>query len=162
AHLPGVRRGARGAIPGRRRRQGRCARAHPGRRRSPGRARARSGRMVRRRGCGREAGGYIVILGGDVGGTKTLLALADDDGTFVRDQMFHGSDFASFEAIVDAFLGAGPPVTLRGASVGVAGPVIGGVAKITNLPWTISEAALAARLAAPVRLFNDLQMTALG
>jgi glucokinase len=104
-----------------------------------------------------------MILGGDVGGTKALLALAQDDGAIVRETIYHCADFPSFEAIVDVFLGEGPPVVLRGASFGVAGPVIGGVAKITNLPWTISEAGLAARLpGAQVRLLNDLQATALG
>ena len=102
-----------------------------------------------------------MILGGDVGGTKALVALAEDDGTFVRDAIYHCADYPSLEAVIDAFLG-GTRVALRGASFGVAGPVIGGVAKITNLPWMISEAALSARLGAPVRLLNDLQATALG
>ncbi len=104
-----------------------------------------------------------MILGGDIGGTKALLALAHDDGTFVRESVFSCADYASFEAIIDVFLAAAPRAVLRGAAFGVAGPVIGGVAKITNLPWTISEANLTARLAGvPVRLYNDLQMTALG
>jgi glucokinase len=102
-----------------------------------------------------------MILAGDVGGTKTLLALANDDGSFVREEIYHCAEFASLEAVVDKFLGAKAP-PLRGACFGVAGPVIAGAAKITNLPWTISEAALSAKLGAPVRLLNDLQATALG
>ena len=103
-----------------------------------------------------------MILAGDVGGTKSLVALANDDGTFVREAIFHCSEFPSLEAILDSFLGSERP-ELRGACFGVAGPVIDGVARITNLPWVISEVALSARLGgSPVRLLNDLQATALG
>jgi len=102
-----------------------------------------------------------VILAGDVGGTKTLIALADDRGAFVREAIYHCAEFASLEAVIDAFLGGERPA-LRGACFGVAGPVIGGVSKITNLPWVISEAALATKLGGPVKLLNDLQATALG
>jgi len=102
-----------------------------------------------------------VILAGDVGGTKSLIALAEDNGAFVREAIYHCAEYASLEAVIDAFLGNDKP-KLRGACFGVAGPVIVGAAKITNLPWVISEAALSAKLGAPVRLLNDLQATALG
>ena len=43
------------------------------------------------------------------------------------------------------------------ASFGVAGPVVGGTAKITNLPWTIDETRLGRLLGiARVRVVNDL------
>jgi glucokinase len=104
-----------------------------------------------------------VILAGDVGGTKALLALCEDNGKPVREEIYHCHEFASFEAIVDTFLVAQGRPAVRGACCGVAGPVVDGVAKITNLPWTIAEAALSTRLGAvPVRLLNDLQATALG
>jgi glucokinase len=104
-----------------------------------------------------------VILAGDVGGTKALLALCEDTGAVEREGMYHCADYASFEAIVDAFLPPAQRPPLRGACFGVAGPVVQGSAKITNLPWTIGEDALSARLGgAPVRLLNDLQATALG
>jgi glucokinase len=102
-----------------------------------------------------------MILAGDIGGTKALLALCADDGTVTREAIFHCAEFASFEAIVDAFLPDRPG--LGAACFGVAGPVVAGSAKITNLPWTIAEASLSARLGgARVRLLNDLQATALG
>lgn len=99
-----------------------------------------------------------MILAGDVGGTKAVLAVFDPAGHPVREQIFHCADFASFEAILAAFA----PGAVTGACFGVAGPVVGGVAKITNLPWTIADASLAAQLGAPVTLLNDLQATALG
>ncbi|HWU89427.1 MAG TPA: glucokinase [Kofleriaceae bacterium] len=105
-----------------------------------------------------------MILAGDVGGTKTVLALAEVSGgtaRVVREAQFPCASYSSLEAILDEFLAG--PVALDAACFGVAGPVTGGAAKITNLPWTISEAALSARLGgAPVTLLNDLQATALG
>lgn len=102
-----------------------------------------------------------MIIAGDIGGTKTVLAICDADGNVVRDQTFHSADFGSLEAILDGFLADGDRVTA--ACFGVAGPVVDGTARITNLPWTIASAALAERLGgAPVTLINDLQATALG
>ena len=99
-----------------------------------------------------------MILAGDTGGTKTVLALFDRDGKIAREQLFHCAEFPSLEAILDAFA----PGHIQGACFGVAGPVQAGTAKITNLPWTIEERALEDKLGAPVKLLNDLQATALG
>jgi glucokinase len=100
-----------------------------------------------------------VILAGDMGGTKAVLALCDLRGEIVREQMFKCADFDSLEAIIDQFLGT---ERVEAAAFGVAGPVVAGVAKITNLPWTITEASLSQKLGAPVSLLNDLQATAIG
>ncbi|HEY3802394.1 MAG TPA: glucokinase [Kofleriaceae bacterium] len=103
-----------------------------------------------------------MILAGDVGGTKTNLALCDDHGAPVREATFAATDFASLEAMVARFV-AGERITA--ACFGVAGPVDTdhGSAKITNLPWTIRADTLAKELAgARVELINDLQATALG
>ncbi len=102
-----------------------------------------------------------MILAGDIGGTKTLLALCDDAGTMLRDDMFHCAEFSSLEAVIEKFMPEPPAIT--GACFGVAGPVVGGVAEITNLPWSIDARALSAKLGgARVFLLNDLQATALG
>lgn len=107
-----------------------------------------------------------MILAGDVGGTKTVLALCElEPGRavprVVREAQFPGAGYASLEAILDEFLAG--PVALAAACFGVAGPVEAGAAEITNLPWTIEARALSARLGgAPVTLLNDLQATALG
>ena len=102
-----------------------------------------------------------MILAGDVGGTKALVALCDDTGKVTRDAIYPCADYGSLEAILDVFLGEHESV--RGACFGVAGPVVDGVARITNLPWTIGERAISQQLAgAPVRVLNDLQATALG
>jgi glucokinase len=100
-----------------------------------------------------------MILAGDLGGTKTLLALCNERGDVIRDEIFHCADFNSLEAMLDEFL---DNERIEAATIGVAGPVVDGVAHITNLPWTITEGSLGDKLGAPVRLLNDLQATALG
>lgn len=119
-----------------------------------------------------------MILAGDVGGTKTVLAICDPSLAIVREAIYPCAEYPSLEAILDAFLRPprvidprGPasepgPLGRRGltsACFGVAGPVVAGTAKITNLPWTIDAAVLASLLGGiPVALLNDLQATALG
>jgi glucokinase len=100
-----------------------------------------------------------MILVGDVGGTKTRLALYKRQGG--RMQRHDKADFASanysgLEEIVSAYLQK-HQVTVKKASFGIPGPVINGEAKTTNLPWVISEKNLAKRTSIKkVKLVNDL------
>ena len=104
-----------------------------------------------------------MILAGDVGGTKTVLALCDESGRVGREEIFLCEEYPSLEAILDVFLRGREVQALAGACFGVAGPVVHQVAKITNLPWTIDARRLSAKLGGiPVTLLNDLQSTALG
>ena len=133
-----------------------------------------------------------MILAGDIGGTKTNLALYDwptDRVDPVRMETFHSADYKSFEEILEEFLtppkpptlldemeavpsepdetagDAQPeePVKLTAACFGVAGPVIENHSQTTNLPWVIDGAAIAKRFAIPrVQLLNDLEATAYG
>lgn len=107
-----------------------------------------------------------MILAGDIGGTKTVLALFDetDDGVeVVREEKTSSRDHGAFDDILEPFLeGAGRP-PLRGACFAVAGPVIDGACETTNLPWRLDEGALASTVRAPrVKLLNDLEGTAYG
>lgn len=106
------------------------------------------------------------ILAGDLGGTKTLLALfsaRDARLELVRDGAFASRTHATFDEILDVFLAGGPSVRLDVACFDVAGPVADGRARTTNLPWTLEEGALAAKLGvARVKLLNDLEATAYG
>ena len=98
------------------------------------------------------------ILAGDIGGTKTVLALYREDGnpaTPLKKARFASQDYPSLGAIIAEFFKEGQPDLLR-ASFGVAGPVQEGVARITNLPWVIESAELSKQIHAPVRLINDL------
>lgn len=103
------------------------------------------------------------IIAGDVGGTKTRLALySDNTGKLERGdfEQFESAKFKSLEDIIDGFLkrhNASP----KKACFGIPGPVINGTVKVTNLPWSLSETEISNKLAIPkVKLVNDLVATA--
>jgi len=107
----------------------------------------------------------LTILAGDIGGTKTVLALFESAPSGlhqVRETIFHSSAYRSFDDVLAEFRHAdSPPPDL--ASFGVAGAVIDGRAHITNLPWVLEANALAAvTKAARVTLLNDLEASAYG
>lgn len=103
------------------------------------------------------------VLVGDVGGTRTRLALyAVGARKPVAESIVPSGDHAGLEDIARPFLaeaGAKPAA----AVFGVAGPVRAGAAQITNLPWKLTERALSRALRIPrVRLANDLVVGARG
>jgi glucokinase len=103
-----------------------------------------------------------LLLAGDIGGTKTALALFSAQGGLrapVREREYLNGDYASFEAIIAAFLSSSPG-SIESACFAVAGPVIRGRARITNEPWLVEERALAASLGVAVRLLNDVEAVA--
>ncbi len=114
---------------------------------------------------GRLSGGRdeVMLLAGDIGGTKTMLALFSAEsgtGSPLVEDSFPSSDFSSLEELVARFL-AGSKAGISRASFGVAGPVSQGMARITNLPWDVSESRISKTLRIPeVRLINDLQALA--
>ncbi|MHB9101373.1 MAG: glucokinase [Sulfuricella sp.] len=104
-----------------------------------------------------------ILLAGDIGGTKTLLRLFEAGGGVLAERRFGSTSFASLNQIVAGFLSDFPSFSLAAACFGVAGPVEGGRANITNLPWQIDEASIAAEFRIPqVRLINDFQAVAYG
>ncbi len=104
-----------------------------------------------------------MILAGDVGGTKTRLGLFSADrglGRAVAEAACRNSEYPDFETILEKFL-ARSGRTVRGACLGVAGPVVDGQCRLTNLHWVIAEKGIAERFSIPsVRLINDLEATA--
>src|SRR5262245_53367284 len=102
-----------------------------------------------------------MILAGDIGGTKTVLALFDDstvDLREVRKATFPSGGFPTFEPMVAEFLSAAGQPRLRSACFGIAGAVVEGRSKLTNLPWLLEEGGLAASFEVPrVKLLNDLE-----
>jgi glucokinase len=106
-----------------------------------------------------------MILAGDIGGTKTLIALFDrTDGLHVfRETSFASQAFASLEEILVRFLSERSQESIEAACFGVAGPVVNGECRTTNLPWHLTEVSLAQAAGVPrVKLLNDLQATAYG
>jgi glucokinase len=106
-----------------------------------------------------------MILAGDIGGTKTVLALIDrlPDGstTRVKEASYSSHYYPEFDGILDAFL---PPGTqLSSACFGIVGPIVNQQCQMTNLSWSLDAAALKAKLGvAKVRLLNDLEAIAIG
>jgi glucokinase len=104
-----------------------------------------------------------MILAGDIGGTKTVLASYQlQSGTLVqlREETFKSGEHASLEEIVARFRGNDAYVT---ACFGVAGPVVDGECRTTNLPWVLRESDLAVKLGARrVKLLNDLEAASYG
>jgi glucokinase len=103
-----------------------------------------------------------VVLAGDLGGTKTLLALVapGDPVEVLARARFESAKFDSLEAMVETFL-EGRDARPAQAVFGVAGPVVDGRAQLTNLHYAVDERALAARLGlSRARLLNDLEATA--
>lgn len=107
-----------------------------------------------------------MILAGDVGGTKVVLALFESGiGSIekVREQTYSSKGLGSLEAICADFLKRSPDVAVRTACFGVPGAVVDGTCKTTNLPWTLTEHGLAETLKIPhVKLLNDLQAAGYG
>jgi glucokinase len=109
-----------------------------------------------------------MLLAGDVGGTKTLLALFEAPASggppaIAREAALPSREFPTFEGAVRRFLGQGPPVRVAAACFGVAGAVVEGRCTTTNLPWALDERTLQADIpAGRVKLLNDLEATAHG
>jgi glucokinase len=109
-----------------------------------------------------------VILAGDVGGTKSNLALLGKQSGRLQllfEKRFESKKYARFEDIVAEFLrdstGYFVAEPLRAAGFGIAGPVIEHRVRATNLPWIVDGAALAKEVGLKrVTLLNDLEATA--
>src|SRR5437867_5408016 len=104
-----------------------------------------------------------MLIAGDTGGTKTDLAIFTQEGgphsPLVQEEV-HSAAYPSLQALVTEFLKK-VEIPVERACFDVAGPVIDGHAKITNLPWTMDEASLASELnLKSVRLLNDLEAVA--
>ncbi|MDN5872311.1 MAG: glucokinase [Nitrococcus sp.] len=108
-----------------------------------------------------------MILAGDIGGTWTRLAFFEARGeclVMVVQQEYRSGDYASLAQVVRQFE-KDHGQAARHAAFGVAGPVRGGQAKATNLPWLIDSANLARELELEiedVQLINDLVANAWG
>ena len=104
-----------------------------------------------------------MILAGDIGGTKTILAVFSRETGLnkpVSGKIFPSSSFSSLDDIVNAFVQEFD-FPIETASFGVAGPVLDGSANLPNLPWRIDGNELKRRFGfSAVHLINDLEAIA--
>jgi len=106
-----------------------------------------------------------LVLAGDIGGTNARLRLYERSGKKIVDEAVLPSAAApSLSAVLREYLSRRKAGKVMAAVLGVAGPVVGGVADVTNLPWkVVDERKLAKELKIPkVRLINDLAAGAVG
>lgn len=112
----------------------------------------------------------MMILAGDIGGTKTLLALYEVEATSdgsprfheVRRKRYDSPKFEGLAPLLVQFLASGRDA-FTSAVFAVAGPVVNGVCKTTNLPWVVDAKELSQLLRLPrIGLINDFQAIAVG
>ena len=86
----------------------------------------------------------MLLLAGDIGGTKTNLAVFSVNAgprAPLAEAVFPSGDYPSLKAVAYQFL-AQVDLPVEQASFSVAGPVVAGHAKVTNLPWVMDETQL--------------------
>ncbi|MBD3777154.1 MAG: glucokinase [Thiotrichales bacterium] len=116
----------------------------------------------------------MLLLAGDIGGTKALLQLIEyqpADGHvpaeihIIGQQRFLCQHFESLDAIIQTFLLSFNPLhkSIASACFGLPGPVMGRRVQLTNLPWMVDADELEAACSlSEVHFINDFHAAALG
>jgi len=106
-----------------------------------------------------------MLLAGDVGGTKTKLAIFSEERgprDPLAEETFRSRDYPGLDAIAREFLDR-VDVEVDRASFGIAGPLVENRVEVTNLPWTVDADELRQTLVlSSVQLLNDLASLANG
>ena len=107
----------------------------------------------------------LMVLAGDVGGTKTLLGLFEPRArrpVARATRSYETTAYSSFIDLLDEFVrDVKPDASIRGAAFGVAGPVVHDRAKLTNVGWDVVAGDIRDHFQIPhVRLLNDLEAIA--
>jgi len=109
--------------------------------------------------------GHYTILAGDIGGTKANLAFFESTADRIHpliEMTLPSGDYATLHELIDEFLSK---TNLKAdvTCLSIAGPIVHGHCKATNLPWTIDTAVLARNLGLEhITLINDLEANAYG
>lgn len=104
-----------------------------------------------------------MFLAGDIGATKTVLSIVSPEAgprEPLAEKTFASKRYPSLEEIIEEFL-TETHLSISQAVFGVSGPVVGGRAEITNLPWILEESQIREVFGlARVKLLNDLEAIA--
>jgi len=107
-----------------------------------------------------------VILAGDIGGTKTNLALFElENGELkiVAQEKFSSKAYDKFIDLIDDFKKKYCTSKIDALCLGIAGPIVDERCRTTNLPWDIKASDLKDEFGIQsVKLLNDLESTAYG
>jgi glucokinase len=110
--------------------------------------------------------GILYVLAGDLGGTKTRLALfqvKEGKMELLEEKTYPSREYASFAAVIQEFIALQPDKKPQRICIGVAGPVIKGRVELTNLSRELTVAEIqAATGVEETFLINDLEATAYG
>jgi len=102
------------------------------------------------------------VLSGDIGGTKTTLALYGTADTPLKEKTYQNNTFSSLQEIISTFLN-GQDAQPERACFGVAGPVHENRVQMTNLSWIIDGSKISEEFGIQqVLLVNDLVATTAG
>ncbi len=103
----------------------------------------------------------MVSLLADIGGTKTQLALVDENYQIVKRALKMNRDYLSFDSLLKEFLNS--TGNLKHAVIAIAGPVERHKrCQMTNLPWLVDTDQLYDKGFKKAVLINDLEATAWG
>ncbi len=97
------------------------------------------------------------VLAGDVGGTHVRLAVVEVDAQHCRILRVHRAPSARHDGLVpflQEFLDTPAPPPAR-ACIGIAGPVVDGASRLSNLGWHIEADAVERAMGIPITLLND-------
>ncbi len=106
----------------------------------------------------------LQVLAGDIGGTHARLALVETGNRLrvLAEASYPSQDAPGLAPLVERFLAGKTPRPTR-ACFAVAGPVVGGEARATNLAWVVNAAALSGQLGIRhLRLINDFEAAGYG
>lgn len=105
-----------------------------------------------------------MILAGDIGGTKSLLAFFSPEGgprAPQGERSLPSRDYPGLAEVLKDFLREAPePVEF--ASLGIPGPVVEGRSETPNIPWVVDAEELERVVGGEVVLINDLEATGYG
>ncbi len=108
-------------------------------------------------------------LAGDIGGTKTNLAVFNEEGGRllpVAEATFVSREYPGLEQVVEEFLETADGVSIeatQAAAFGIAGPVMGDICRTPNLPWVVDARIMRKLLGvSKVKLLNDLEANGWG
>lgn len=106
------------------------------------------------------------VLAGDIGGTKTILRLAEGLGAqyqILREETYVSADYKHLTPMVQDFLPGLEAELPSSACFAIAGPVQNNTSHLTNLSWRLDASDLAESLSIPiVNLINDFAAVGYG
>ena len=106
-----------------------------------------------------------MVLAGDIGGTKTHLALFEkgEPRQSLISAKFKSAHYENLNQIIKEFMKNNEFDGIECACFGIAGPIQGRICKATNLPWIVDADLISKELdISQVFLINDLEATAYG